>query len=86
MSEEQLRRLMARARQERPPRTDVTAPVMAAVHAAGRAQAATLAPLAWVAVASAAVAVPAALAAAGAWELLSDPLLGLAGHLVWWVL
>jgi len=86
MSEERLRRLMARARQERPPRTDVTGAVMAAVRADERQDSTTLAPLAWVAVGAAALAVPAGLAAIAAWEFISDPLLGLAGTLVWWAL
>jgi len=86
MSDEKLGRLMARARQERPPRTDVARAVIATVRAHEREQPVTLAPLAWVALAAAALAVPAGLAALGAWELISDPLLGLAGGLVWWAL
>jgi len=86
MSEEKLRRLMARARQERAPRTDMARAVMAAVRAQDREQSVTLAPLAWVALAAAALAVPAGLAVIAAWELISDPLLGLVGGLVWWAL
>ncbi len=86
MSDDKLRRLMARARQERPPRIDVAPAVIAALGNRGPEQPVTLAPLAWVALAAAAIAVPAGLAAVGAWQLISDPLLGLAGDLVWWAL
>lgn len=86
MNEDKLRALMARARLEAPPRPDVSGRVLATVRASAATAGTSLAPLAWVALASLAAAIPAALALAGTWALLTDPLLGLAGGLAWWAL
>ncbi len=86
MSEDRLRRLMARARLESGPPVDVTRRVAAALRAQRYEERVAIAQLAWIAAASAAVAVPATLASLAAWELLTDPLLGLASSLVWWAL
>ncbi len=85
MSEDQLRKLIASARREHAPRVDVTGRVMARVHAPRREEA-SLRPLMWVAAAAAAVAVPAGAIGVELWELLTDPLLGLASEAVWWLL
>jgi len=86
MSEDKLRALMARARLEAPPPVDVSAAVLATMRAHERERQGSLAPLAWVALASLVAAIPAALALTTTWELLTDPLLGLAGSLPWWAL
>lgn len=86
MSEEQLNRLMASARRERAPRVDVADSVMARVRLIPREQQVSVWPLVWVATAAAAAAVVAAPVGLDLWGLLTDPLLGLAGEAVWWLL
>lgn len=86
MSEEQLSKLMASARRERAPRVDVTDRVMARVHFNPREEHASLRPLMWVAAAAVAVAIPAGAIGVDLWELLTDPLLGLASEAIWWLL
>lgn len=86
MSEDKLKALMARARLEAPPSPDVSGRVLARVRAQEASAATSLAPLAWLALAALAAAIPAAVALAGAWALLTDPLLGLASGLAWWAL
>ncbi|MFP4250926.1 MAG: hypothetical protein ACLFU7_14795 [Armatimonadota bacterium] len=86
MSEEPLRQLIASAREERAPRVDVTDRVMAAVRFRRREQPASLRPLGWVAAAAAAAAGGVAPVGLDLWELMTDPLLGLAGEIVWWLL
>ena len=86
MSEEQLQKLMARARRERVPRVDVTDRVMAALRFRPREQPTPIGPLVCVAAGAAAVALIAAPIGLELWELLSDPLLGLLSEAIWWVL
>jgi anti-sigma factor RsiW len=86
MSDEQLNKLMDRARRERAPRVDVTDRVMAQVRLHPRERQRSLRPLMWVAAAAAAAAAIAAPVGLDLWELLSDPLLGLASEAVWWLL
>ncbi|MBM3498373.1 MAG: hypothetical protein FJX74_06845 [Armatimonadetes bacterium] len=76
MNEEQkLRRLARIARREEPPRVDVAGRVMARLHRREADEGLGVRPLAWVAVAGAAVAIPLAIAAAYMWQHLTDPLL-----------
>jgi len=85
MSEEQLRKLMANARRECAPRVDVTDRVMAAVQLRRREEP-PIWPLAWVAVGAAALALISVPVGLELWALLSDPLMGLANEVVWWLL
>ncbi|MFW5868969.1 MAG: hypothetical protein ACOCX2_14185 [Armatimonadota bacterium] len=86
MSKEQLRQLIASAREERAPQVDVTDRVMVAVRFRRREQPASLRPLVWVAAGAAAAAAIAAPVGLDLWELMTDPMLGLAGEIVWWLL
>lgn len=85
MSDERLRQLMERARQEAPPRVDVTARVMASVRAERRVEGGSIAPLAWFAAASVVAAVPAGFVALSAWEIVTSPMLSLLGDVTWWL-
>ena len=86
MSEEQLRQLIASAKKEHAPRVDVTDSVMAAVRFRSREQRASSWPLVWVAAGAAAAAAIVAPMGLDIWELMTDPLLGLASEAIWWLL
>jgi hypothetical protein len=73
--ERRLRQLARAARREEPPRVDVANRVMARLRRAEADTAPSVGPLAWVAVASATIAIPLAIAAVYMWQHLSDPLL-----------
>jgi len=75
--EERLLQLARLARREQPPRADVAGSVMAALRRREAEASPNVRPLAWVAVGSAAVAIPLAIAAAYAWQHWTDPLLGI---------
>ena len=76
MNEEQKLRQLARvARREEPPRVDVANRVMARLRRREAEATSGVRPLAWVAVASAAVAIPLAVAGAYTWQHHTDPLL-----------
>ncbi len=76
MNEEQRLRQLARvARREQPPRVDVANQVMARLRRREAETAPGVSPLAWVAVASATVAIPLAVAGVYVWQHLTDPLL-----------
>lgn len=86
MSEEQLNKLMASARQERAPDVDVTDRVMASVRLISDRREESLRPLMWLAAAALALAIPAVVVGFDLWTVLTDPLLGLASEAVWWLL
>jgi anti-sigma-K factor RskA len=82
--EQKIEQLAARAREERPPRVDVTSSVLA-VLSAGQAQPLTMAERfwMWLAAVSAAVAVPAAVAAIALYTRSPQPLSEIAEAISW---
>ncbi len=72
--EDRIRRLAARARMEKAPEVDVTGRVMAILRVEAERPVPTVRPLAWVAGASVALAIPAALVGIWVWNSLTDPL------------
>ena len=85
-TDEFLNKLASRAWLEQAPIVDVTDRVLAALQSGVEEEPSSLAPLAWVAGISVAVAIPVALFALTAWDTLTSSLISLINGIPWGIL
>lgn len=85
-TDEFLNKMASRARLEKAPEVDITNGVLAALRSSVEEEASSIAPLAWIAGISLAVAITVAIFALTAWDALTSSLISLISEIPWGLL
>ena len=85
-TDEFLNKLASRARLEKAPAVDVADNVIAALEKGVEEETSSFAPLAWVAAASVAIAIPVTVFALAAWDTLTTSLISIISEIPWGIL